>query len=92
MDGREAWEGTASELLSMLEPMASGLPADGTRLSKELFGLASQLAARGIGIERLPRGRQRGVRVRVRSAARESETQDSDYNCELFGHVTARVV
>ena len=63
MDGREAWEGTASELLSTLGPFATGLPADGTRLSKELFGLASQLAARGIGIERLPRGRQRGIRL-----------------------------
>ena len=63
MDGREVWEGTASELLSTLEPLGSGLPADGTRLSKELFGLASQLAARGIGIERLPRGRQRGIRL-----------------------------
>ena len=63
MDGRDAWEGTASELLSTLEPLTSGLPADGTRLSKELFGLASQLAARGIGIERLPRARQRGIRL-----------------------------
>ena len=63
MDGRDTWEGTASELLSTLEPQGSGLPADGTRLSKELFGLASQLAARGIGIERLPRGRQRGIRL-----------------------------
>jgi len=63
MDGKEVWEGTASELLSTLEPQGSGLPTDGTRLSKELFGLASQLAARGIGIERLPRGRQRGVRL-----------------------------
>ena len=63
MDGRDAWEGTASELLSTLEPLDRGLPADGTRLSKELFGLASQLAARGIGIERLPRGRQRGIRL-----------------------------
>ena len=63
MDGREAWEGTASELLSTLGSLATELPADGTRLSKELFGLASQLAARGIGIERLPRGRRRGIRL-----------------------------
>ena len=63
MDGRQTWEGTASELLSTLGPLATELPADGTRLSKELFGLASQLAARGIGIERLPRSRQRGIRL-----------------------------
>ena len=63
MDGREVWEGTASELLSTLGPLASELPADSTRLIKELLGLASRLAAGGIGIERLPRGRQRGVRL-----------------------------
>ncbi len=63
MDGRHSWEGTVSELLSTLRPLATELPADGTRLSKELFGLASQLAAGGIGIERLPRGRQRGFRL-----------------------------
>ena len=63
MDGRQTWEGTASELLSTLGPLATELPTDGTRLSKELFGLASQFAARGIGIERLPRGRQRGIRL-----------------------------
>ena len=63
MDGRETWEGTASELLSTQEPLGTKLPADGTRLSKELFGLASQQAARGIGIERLPRSRQRGIRL-----------------------------
>ena len=63
MDGRETWESTVSELLSTLGPLAIELPADGTRLSKELFGLASQLAAKGIGIERLPRGRQRGIRL-----------------------------
>ena len=63
MGGKDAWEGTASELLSTLGPLATELPADGTRLIKELFGLASQLAARGIGTERLPRGRRRGIRL-----------------------------
>ena len=43
--------------------VASGLPPDSTRMSKELFGLASRLAARGIAVERMPRGRQRGIRL-----------------------------
>ena len=60
---RDDWEGTASELLSTLEPVAQDLPVDSTRLSKALFGLASRLAARGIAVERTPRGRQRGIRL-----------------------------
>ena len=40
-----------------------GLPADGTRLSKSLFKLASQLAVRGVLVERLRRGKQRGIRL-----------------------------
>ena len=63
MDGRDVWEGTASELLSTLEGTCEGLPADGTRLSKSLFKLASQLAARDISVERLRRGKQRGIRL-----------------------------
>ena len=63
MDGQDVWEGTATELLSTLEGTCDGLPADGTRLSKSLFKLASQLAARDISVERLPRSRQRGIRL-----------------------------
>ena len=32
-------------------------------MSKELFGLASRLAARGIAVERMPRGRRRGIKL-----------------------------
>jgi len=63
MTDKEVWEGAASELLLELEPLASGLPPDGTRMSKEVFVLASRLAARGIVVERMPRGRQRGIRL-----------------------------
>ena len=63
MDGQDVWEGTATELLSTLEGTCEGLPADGTRLSKTLFKLASQLAVRGVSVERLPRGRQRWIRL-----------------------------
>ena len=63
MDGQDVWEGTATELLSTLEGTYDGLPADGTRLSKTLFKLASQLAVRGVSVERLRRGKQRGIRL-----------------------------
>ena len=63
MDGQDVWEGTATELLSTLEGTYEGLPADGTRLSKTLFKLASQLAVRGVVVERMTRGRQRGIRL-----------------------------
>ena len=63
LNEKQVWEGPASELLFELEPLASGLPPDGTRMSKELFGLASRLAARGITVERMPRGRRRGIRL-----------------------------
>ena len=46
-------ECTATELLTKLHGVADELPQDTTRLSKDLTGLASQLAARGIVLERV---------------------------------------
>ncbi len=63
MQERSTWEGTASELLSTLESATDDLPVDATRLSKELSKLASQLALKGVVIERMTRGRQRGIRL-----------------------------
>ena len=63
MQGRSTWEGTVSELLSTLEGATDDLPADATRLSKELSRLASQLALKGVVIERMTRCRQRGIRL-----------------------------
>ena len=40
------------------------LPADATRLSKSLNKLASSLAVRGITVERMKRGKQRGIKLR----------------------------
>ena len=59
MDGRDIWEGTSSELLEML--VGDDIPVDATRLSKRLTKLASQIAVRGITLERMPRGKQRGI-------------------------------
>ena len=63
MHERSTWEGTVSELLSTLEGATDDLPADATRLSKALSKLASQLAVRGVIVERMTRGRQRGIRL-----------------------------
>ena len=63
MDGRGAWEGTASELLSTLESATDDLRVDATRLSKALSKLALQLALRGIVVERMTKGRQCGLRL-----------------------------
>ena len=63
MQERSTWEGTASELLSTLASATEDLPVDATRLSKELSKLASQLAVRGVVVERMTRGRQRGIRL-----------------------------
>jgi hypothetical protein len=63
MHERSTWEGTVSELLSTLESATEDLPADATRLGKELSRLASELAVRGVVVERMTRGRQRGIRL-----------------------------
>ena len=62
MQGRDSWEGTASELLVMLDG-APELPVDATRLSKALNKLASQLAVRGVTIERTRTRNMRGLRL-----------------------------
>ena len=65
MDGKDVWEGTATELLEVLDGSADYMPPDATRLSRMLNKLASQLAVRGITVEWLPRGRKRGLRLRA---------------------------
>ena len=37
MIGRDFWEGTATELLSMIAPRKAGIPKDATRLSTEIM-------------------------------------------------------
>ena len=56
-------EGTATELLTKLQGVADELPQDATRLSKGLTGLASQLAARGIVLERVKTSQGRVIRL-----------------------------
>ena len=56
-------ECTATELLNKLQGVADELPQDATRLSKALTGLASQLAARGIVMERIKTTQGRVIRL-----------------------------
>ena len=68
MGGRDSWEGTASELLVMLDG-APELPVDATRLSKALNKLASQLAVRGVAVEHVKTAKRRGIRLLRRYGA-----------------------
>ncbi len=61
MDGVATWRGTASDLLSVLDGKTGELPVDGTRLSKRLNKLASQLLAMGIVMERVKSAKKREI-------------------------------
>ena len=63
MQGRDTWDGTASELLVMLDGAAGELPVNATRLSKALNKLASQLAVRGVLVEHVKTAKRRGIRL-----------------------------
>ena len=66
MEGRSAWEGTASELMVLIDDATTDKPADATRLSKELNILASSLSVRGISVERVKTSNRRGIRLERR--------------------------
>ena len=69
MQGRDSWEGTASELLVMLDGATPELPVDATRLSKALNKLASQLVVRGVVVEHVKTAKRRGIRLLRRYGA-----------------------
>ena len=69
MQGRDTWEGTASELLVILDGTTYELPVDATRLSKALNRLASQLAVRGVAVEHVKTAKRRGIRLLRRYGA-----------------------
>ena len=54
MSGRDFWEGTASELLSMIDPGKVGIPKDATRLSTEVMKphITDALETYGMTVER----------------------------------------
>ena len=66
MEDRAAWEGTASELMVLINDATIDKPADATRLSKELNILASSLSVRGISVERVKTSNRRGIRLERR--------------------------
>ncbi len=69
MQGMDTWEGTASELLAMLDGATPELPVDATRLSKALNKLASQLAVRGVSVEHVKTAKRRDIRLLRRYGA-----------------------
>ena len=61
--GRDSWEGTATELLSMLDGSVDDPPKDATRLSKALKMLASPLADAGIHVAMTRTRHARGISI-----------------------------
>ena len=63
MEDWSAWEGTASELMVLINDATIDKPADATRLSKELNILAASLSVRGIAVERIKTSHRRAIRL-----------------------------
>ena len=63
MQDMKTWEGTASELSSILPGTTDDVPVDATMMSKALAKLASTLATNGIAVEAMKRGKNRGIRL-----------------------------
>ena len=63
IDEQGPFEGTVSELHEHLQHRATGLPGSATRLSRALSGLASQMIVQGMVMQRMPRGRDRILRL-----------------------------
>ena len=63
MQGMDTWEGTANELLVMLDGATAELPVDATRLSKALNKLASQRPVMGAVVEHVKTAKRRGIRL-----------------------------
>ena len=69
MQDRDTWEGTASELLTVLADSTDDVPASAARLSRDINGIEQGLSVRSIGIERTRDYRRRGVRLFRRQGA-----------------------
>ena len=69
MQDRDTWEGTASELLTVLASSTDDVPANAARLSRDINGIEQELSVRNIGIERTRDYRRRGVRLFRRQGA-----------------------
>ena len=74
MDGKDAWEGSATELMALLDPYASpggrpyrvfGMPLDPARLSKKIMGskVTAALENSGLSVTRGYRGHERVLRL-----------------------------
>ena len=65
MDGRDYWEGTASELLSLIGESGDGIPTVHNRLSAELMQtyITDALDAHGITVQRERTSERRTLRL-----------------------------
>ena len=65
MSGRDFWEGTASELLSMIPPGKVGIPKDNTRLSTAVMKphIADALKHDGLTVHRKRTASRRLLRL-----------------------------
>ena len=74
MDGRDSWEGSATELMALLDPYAPpggrpyrvfGMPLDPARLSKKIMGstVTAALENSGLTVNRGYRGHERVLRL-----------------------------
>ncbi len=99
MKTREAWEGTATELLSLLNELSdtsthlknAGLPRHPVWLSRDIAPLEPDLLAHGILVERLDKARPRKIIIRKDlklTVGTDVSTKSGIENIKkIFGHV-----
>ena len=63
MQDWESWQGTCSELNSMVNDVPADWPKDAARLAKQLYKLTSVLERLGIRVERGYRGKERVIKL-----------------------------
>ena len=100
MQDREPWEGTATELLTVLEPIAGesvtkgkgkDWPANGRSLGNRVNRLSSALRPVGIEITRRKSGSKRLITISRRSEDGRNETSQTSQTPYMAGHVEGHV-
>lgn len=78
------WEGTASQLLDELTPLVAESvqrskfwPRTGQGMGRALDRIAANLGAAGVSVSRLPRGRERVIRIEKRGKQRSEMSETS---------------
>ena len=66
---RDVWEGTASELLTVLASLTDDIPGNAAHLSRDINGIEQEFSVINIGVERTRDYRRRGIRLFRRQSA-----------------------